>query len=172
VRFEISRQWDGTPARPRERTVPELSRERSHWLLDVEAPFHADAPPTGGAGPTPGLWNHEAVELFLLAPPDHYLEIELGPFGHHWVLELRGERHAVREGLPLDFEATRDAHRWSGRARIPSDWIPPGTSHANAYAIHGAGPERRCLAWAAVPGREPDFHRLERFRELPAGTFE
>ena len=34
---------------------------------------------------------------------------------------------------------------------------------ANAFAIHGVGPQRRYLACTPVPGPQPDFHRLEVF---------
>lgn len=37
---------------------------------------------------------------------DEYLEVELGPWGQHLVLLLKGERHAIKHSLPLDYVVT------------------------------------------------------------------
>lgn len=172
MHFGIDTTWDGKAVHAEERVVLDLTRETcesgagADWIFELDAPFHGDPPPPVPAGPTRGLWNHEVVELFLLAPPDHYLEIELGPHGHHQALELRGVRRPVREGLPLDFRATIDRSRWRGRARIPQALVPDGVARLNAFAIHGLGEHRRHLAFRPVPGPEPDFHRLEHFADL------
>jgi hypothetical protein len=131
--------------------------------VEVEAPDHSDAPPPGPPGPTPRLWEHEVVELFLLGDAERYLEIELGPHGHHLVLSLHGRRRVEQQGLAIEYEARREGGRWGGRARVPRIWLPPGLARCNAYAIHGEGAARRHLAAFPVPGAEPDFHRLERF---------
>jgi hypothetical protein len=114
------------------------------------------------------LWNHEVVELFVLGvgEPAPYLEVEVGPHGHHIVLELRGARQVARSHLPLDLRVDRSAGRWTAVARIPRSYLPPGANRANAYAIHGVGAERRYLAWSPVPGPVPDFHRIEHFPEV------
>jgi hypothetical protein len=44
--------------------------------------------------------------------------------------------------------------------------LPPPPHRINAYAIHGQGTARRYLALHPVLGDEPDFHRLECFREV------
>jgi hypothetical protein len=108
------------------------------------------------------------VELFLAGPGDRYLEIELGPGGHHLVLLLGGVRKVVQEQLPLDFHVQHANGRWSGRAWLPAGWLPEGPWRTNAYAIHGLGAERRYLAAFPVPGEAPDFHRLECLRPLSA----
>lgn len=166
MRISIQRTWDGGAARPEERVVLDLEREPGHWRLELEAAFHGDPAPPAPAGPTPGLWDYEVVELFLLAPPDHYLEVELGPHGHHLVLELRGARQVIRDALPVDFHAEIDGTRWRGRARIPDALVPSGVARVNAFAIHGRREARRYLAFAPVPGPVPDFHRLEDYPEL------
>ena len=170
MRFAIADTWDGKAAHTAERVELELSREGLDWVLQVNAPFHGDPEPTRPPGPMPGLWEYEVVELFLVAPKDHYLEVELGPHGHYWVLELRGVRQVIREGLALDFQSNRDGSRWRGRARIAGELVPGGVSWFNAFAIHGHGQARgarRHLAHAPVPGDQPDFHRLGCFPELP-----
>jgi len=134
----------------------------------VDAPFHGDPPPAAAPGPVDRLWDYEVVELFLLGEDERYLEIELGPGGHHLVLALAGRRELVASGLPLDFAAHIDGARWSGRASLPLHRLPPGLRAANAYAIHGTGPARRHLAAHPVPGPLPDFHRLDAFPPLSA----
>ena len=167
MRFAVGHTWDGFAARPDERVMLELTREGGDWILAVDAPFHDDPAPAGSPGATPGLWEYEVVELFLLAPPDHYLEIELGPHGHYWVLELRGVRQVAREALPIEFQVSHRGARWSGRARIPGELVPRAVARLNAFAIHARGDARRYLAFHPVPGDGPDFHRLEQFAELP-----
>jgi hypothetical protein len=140
------------------------ARVEGAWLaVEVEAPFHGDPPPTAPPGATDRLWEHEVVELFLVGADERYLEVELGPHGHHLVLRLRGRRRVEEQGLAIEFAARRSGMRWSGRALVPAAWLPPGLARCNAYAIHGLGAERRHLAAFPVPGPEPDFHRLECF---------
>lgn len=143
-----------------------------HLLLQVDAPYHGDPAPPGAPGSTPGLWDFEVVELFLLGRHNRYLEIELGPHGHYLVLELHGRRNPAATQNVLEFRATRPEQaggRWRGEARVPLAWLPPGMDRANAYAIHGVGAARCYLAWQPVPGDVPDFHRLEHFAPIAIG---
>jgi hypothetical protein len=167
MNLSIDRLWNGQAAMAHEIVHMELRPGPTGVEVAVEAPFHGDPGPPAPPGVLDGLWEHEVVELFLLGDGDRYLEVELGPHGHHLVLELHGRRQPTRRGLPLEFEVGRDeAGRWSGLARLPWTYLPAGALRANAYAIHGVGAERRYLAWAPVPGDGPDFHRLEHFRPL------
>jgi hypothetical protein len=105
------------------------------------------------------------VELFLAGPGSDYLEIELGPHGHHFVLELRGVRTPVRKCLPIAYRAQIDAERsrFRGSASMPAAYLPASVTRANAYAIHGVGNARCYHAHAPVPGARPDFHKLDCF---------
>lgn len=134
--------------------------------VDVDAPFHGDSPPDAPAGSTDRLWEHEVVEAFFLGDRDHYLEIELGPHGHYLALELVGRRNVVRSGIGIEYLARIEGERWRGRATFAADLLPAGLARFNAYAISGAGPNRRHLALHPVPGTSPDFHRLECFGKL------
>lgn len=165
-RMPIEQTWDGTPLGPRERIDVTVRLGSDTVVIEVDAPFHDDPPPPRPPGPTESLWNYEVVEVFLLGRDERYLEIELGPLGHHLVLELRGVRRVERSGLPLDYRAEVHDDRWRGVARFPAAWLPPDLGRANAYAIHGQGGTRRYLAWHPVPGPHPDFHRLECFGSL------
>ncbi|MAG30992.1 MAG: hypothetical protein CL908_08890 [Deltaproteobacteria bacterium] len=164
--WTIRSEWDGTPAPAKEQVRLTLAWDDAAAELRVEAPFHDDPAPPGAAGPHPGLWEFEVVELFLLGEEQRYLEIEIGPHGHHWVLELHGARRVVREGLPLRLEVERQGEAWRARADFPATWLPPGLFAANAYAIHGHGSRRRYLAASPVPGTRPDFHQLEHFPRI------
>jgi hypothetical protein len=163
VILRIERTWDGAPVAPSERATVEVVRGGRALHIGVDAPFWGDPPPPGPPGPTPRLWEHEVVELFVLGAHERYLEVELGPHGHHLVLLLRGRRNVERQGLPLDYTARIEGARWRAAARVPLDLLPPAAGRANAYLVHGAGAARRHLAAHAVPGAEPDFHRLECF---------
>ena len=162
----IARTWDGLTLGQEERVELTLETTGDSLRVVVNAPFHGDPAPAGPPGPTPGLWNHEVVELFvvgaaLAGPP--YTELELSPHGHHLLLRLSGVRKVIEQGLPLAYRASITSRRWQGDALVPRRLLPPPPHRLNAFAIHGAGPERRYLAMTPVPGAAPDFHRLEYF---------
>lgn len=163
----VAATWDGAPVGPDEAAQLRLRRDRDVLVVDVDAPFHGDPAPAGAPGPFEGLWEHEVVELFLGGSGDAYLEVELGPHGHHLVLRLSDVRCATERALPLDYRAERSGARWRGRARLPTAWLPRGPLRGNAYAIHGPANARRYLAAHAVPGPAPDFHQPARFAPLP-----
>ena len=158
--------WDGQPAHPGEVVTLTLAVEEVGLRIEIDAPFHGDPPPPTAPGPTWGLWAFEVVELFVLGDDGHYTELELGPHGHHLLLQLQGPRHILRHSLPVKHSAKIEGDRWLGQAMLPWDVLPVGALRANAYAIHGLAAERRHLAWAPVPGQGPDFHRLDQFRPM------
>ncbi len=153
----------GEPASADEIATVVFRRAGADLALHVDAPFHGDSPPPGAPGALDGLWNHEVVEVFLAAPDtDDYLEVELGPHGHHLVLRLSGVRRAFARCLPLPLQVQRHDTRWTATAVVPAAWLPPGPPEAwrvNVCAIHGAGPDRRYLTAARLGGVQPDFHR-------------
>jgi hypothetical protein len=165
-RMPIEGTWEGVPIGPEESVEVTLWLGSDTVVIEVDAPFHDDPPPPQAPGPTEGLWSYEVVEVFLLGREQRYLEIEMGPLGHHLVLQLRGVRRIERSGLALDYRAEVRDGRWRGVARLPAGWLPPDVDRANAYAIHGQGRTRRYLAWRPVPGSAPDFHRLDCFGHL------
>ncbi|CAL4067950.1 unnamed protein product [Meganyctiphanes norvegica] len=136
--------------------------------LNVSAPFFNDPKPDGPEGPFFGLWDYEVVEMFFLNDNDEYLEVEVGPWGHHIVLLLKGERNTLEHSLALDYFANRDESTWTGSAMIPPTYFPPNVTRMNAYAIHGVGDNRvyQALYPAPADSAAPDFHRLELFQPL------
>ncbi len=177
MKLTIAHTWDGAPLTPAEHAVVRLvaAPDGAALRLLVDAPFHGDPPPPSPPGPTPRLWEHEVVELFVAGPGGDaevpYLEIELSPHGHHLVLRLAGVRREVENGLPLDFRAFFDGRRWRGEATFPRAWLPAPPHRANAYRVHALGAGRRHLAATPVPGAAPDFHRPALFPavKLPTG---
>ena len=165
----IALTWDGRPAAPADRAQLELIADAGALRVRVDAPLGEDPQPPAPPGPTDGLWEHEVVELFVVGPDDRYTEIELGPWGHHLVLQLDGPRNPVARCLPLDYAARVDGSRWSGEARLDRTLLPPGPHRVNAFAIRRIGGERRFFAWSPVPGERPDFHRIGLFPALAIG---
>lgn len=166
TKLVIQHTWDGEAVGADERVAIELGLGDAALIVDIEAPFHDDPAPPAPAGSFDGLWEFEVVELFLLGESERYLEVELGPFGHYLVLQLRGSRRLQTKGLPLEYAHKREGQRWSGRASVPVAYLPPELHACNAYAIHGQSEQRRYLATYPVGGREPDFHCLESFEPL------
>ena len=82
-----------------------LSWDTDHLSVQVRAPYHSDSPPPSPPGPMDFLWEYEVVELFLLGAGERYTEIELGPHGHHLVLQLVGCRNVVRRCIPVQYQA-------------------------------------------------------------------
>ncbi len=153
----------------------------THLRVECTAPLHGDPPPPGLSGPTPGLWNHEVVELFLFGSRDDgsrgaggsgarawYLELELGPRGHYLALQFTDVRVRLeRAPIEIDYRATIDGARWRGRALVARALLPDGLARYNAHAIHGLGPRRRYLSAIPAPGSAaPDFHQPERSASL------
>lgn len=181
----IGRTWDGLSIPSDDLTVVTLVPSADHGGLEIEvdACFRDDPPPDAPPGPTPRLWTHEVVELFVAGgaggvadadEPDRppYTEIELGPHGHYLVLRFRGARRPlaeVDETLAIDYRSAVDGRRWRGRAVVPLDLLPPAPHRAAAFAIHGPAADRRHLAAHPLPGAAPDFHRPELFRPIDLG---
>lgn len=169
--LHIASTWDGAPAAAHETATVTLRWHEDALHVTVDAPLHGDPPPDAPPGAVWGLWDHEVVELFVLGADDRYTELELGPHGHHLLLRLQGCRNVVERLLPVEATWSRTPGRWGAVAVLPAAVLPPRSEERpwrlNAYAVHGTGAARRYLAWAPVPGEQPDFHRLGCFREVP-----
>lgn len=169
-RVVLTRLWDGSYADAVGPAVT-LRMGASELEIDVDAPYFGDPAPPGPVGSTPGLFNYEVVEVFLLGSGDRYLEVELSPHGHYWVLGLEGRRQVAWQGRALSYSARlhpehAGAPRWRGQARVPTEWLPEGLSRFNIAAIDGVGAARRYWAHAPSGGVQPDFHALESFAPL------
>ena len=164
----IAHLWNGKPAKAGETVDLMVSTDgSSHLLVSIDAPFHNDPAPANDAGPTDALWDYEVVELFLVGQNGNFLELELGPHGHHLVLYLDRPRTVSKSKIPIDYMTTIQGSRWSGQARVSRAYLPKQLVRFNAFAIHGTDSNRRYLAAHPMPGERPDFHQIDRFPELP-----
>ncbi|XP_068227156.1 uncharacterized protein [Palaemon carinicauda] len=173
-RYKIQTNWNGVPVDHPQAEIT-LQGFTAGVEMNVSAPFFNDPAPPGGEPGKPyyGLWDYEVVEMFFLNDNDEYLEVELGPWGEHLLLMLKGARHVIKHSLALDYFAERDetAGTWKGSAMIPPEYFPPKVSRMNAYAIHGVDDERQYESLYPAPFEDPDypapdFHRLELFRPI------
>jgi len=173
MRLAIAHDFRGEPLPAVHRAELLLTRVPAALCIEVDAPYFGDPPPAGPPGPTDRLWEHEVVELFIADAGEQYLEVELGPHGHHLVLVLSGVRQCSRAQLPLDYQATivqapgtAEPGRFRGVAAVPWDYLPRAAARVNAYAIHGQGERRRYHAHSPPRGEVADFHQLGCFVPL------
>ena len=161
----VGRTWDGRLVPRAERAELRLSWEEAHLRVDVDAPYAGDPAPTTPIGPTPGLWEHEVVELFVVLENGRYVELELSPHGHHLLLTLSGVRTVDQQGLPVEWSPHLDAAtgRWTGTARVARTLFPSRPVRCNAFRIAGVGAGRRYQVMAPLPGERPDFHQPDHF---------
>lgn len=138
--------------------------------LDVDTSF-----PTGVERPK--LYEEDCVELFL-APdpkrPQHYYEVELGPFGHFLDLEVdRAAKVArVEWSSGLEIQTTRSAERRSAlievRLTAPElvgALVPGARLPLALYRVEGKSP-RHYLAWRPPRTPKPNFHVPDGFGVL------
>ncbi|KAM9857286.1 UPF0462 protein C4orf33 homolog isoform 2-T2 [Aulostomus maculatus] len=172
--FVIQHTWDSNPVKHDPVRII-FSPGNGGLKMLVSAPFFDDPEaPAGTPGlPFPGLWDYEVVESFFLdCRTENYLEVEVCPHGQHLILLLSGAGQAFQQQLPMVFNATITADRWTGEAVVPWEYFPPGVNRMNSYAIHGSGEERTYEALYPIPkdqqveGQKPDFHRLEYFQQF------
>ena len=153
------------------------TRQGEELRLQIESAWRGTPPPGVPAGPTWALWEREAVECFVVGAHDEYLELELGPQGHHLGLRLKGVRRAERWFLPVRYAARRAPGRlgspwevgepWWGEARLSAALLPPplvdpaGRLGYKVYACACWGPPaaRRYATSCDLGGGAPDFHR-------------
>jgi uncharacterized protein (DUF362 family) len=123
------------------------------------------------------LYEEDCVELFL-APdakrPDHYYEVELGPLGHFFDLEIdkanKSSRVEWSSQLEVKTSAVPERHTAVIEARLAASELTaalkPGARLPLAlYRMEGKAP-RRYLAWRPPRTAKPNFHVAEGFGVL------
>ena len=123
-----------------------------------------------------GLYQEDCVEIFLTpaaSEPGRYFEVELGPFGHFFDLDVRRgakEDTAWSSGArigttrrPAASEATIEAAL--GAPEIAAVLGPGARLPLGLYRMEGAG-TRQYLAWSPPRTAKPNFHVPEAFGTL------
>ena len=161
----IATTWQGQPVPVRQQSALQVSVDAAGLHLCLDAPYYDDPAPQHPPGAVMGLWEYEVVEFFLLGEGGHYIELEIGPHGHHLALAFKGPRQVMTQLSEFSVHTAIDRNkgRWTAQAFLAASWLPAGPYRYNAYAIHGQEP-RHYLACFPVPGDAPDFHRLEYFQ--------
>jgi len=161
LQLRVDRLWDGSVC-PDDRLwgLLGISQTKEGIQVWVEAPMlHEQRVPDAPMGSrVEGLWEYDVVELFLVGPGHCYLEIELGAGGHFLVIgfdSIRHRSHAYETFEPIvRFEKTGEKV-WRSQIVIPWKIIPENLRALNAFAIMAG----QFLAYAPVPGTEPDYHQ-------------
>jgi uncharacterized protein (DUF362 family) len=123
------------------------------------------------------LYEEDCVELFLApdaARPSHYYEVELGPFGHFFDLEI--DRDAKSSHVEWSSQATIQTSTDPVRhtARVEVRFSSPDLTRALVagarlplalYRMEGKG-TREYLAWRPPHTPKPNFHAPEGFGVL------
>jgi uncharacterized protein (DUF362 family) len=124
--------------------------------------------------PRAKLYEEDCVELFFTpdrSRPSHYYEMEQGPFGHFWDLEIDREKNTSNTTWssgarvattrdPAKRTATIEAELTAPeivRALVPGAKVPLGL-----YRMEGKDP-RHYLAWSPPRTAKPNFHVPEAF---------
>lgn len=123
------------------------------------------------------LYQEDCVELFL-APDakraEHYYEVELGPLGHYFDLEIdkasKSSQVAWSSGAELKTTIDRERRTAVIEARLTASELTsalqPGARLPLAlYRMEGKAP-RQYLAWRAPRTAKPNFHVPEGFGTL------
>mmetsp|Transcript_21480 Transcript_21480/g.35969 ORF Transcript_21480/g.35969 Transcript_21480/m.35969 type:complete len:503 (-) Transcript_21480:200-1708(-) len=192
-KLTFSQQWNGKPSSS-VTTNPYsikfmVSATTGDLMIEIEAPFFDDPPPPVEPGKYEKTYEYEVVEIFLASYPDDdnagpynpYLEIQIGPHGHHMCVFFLEEGNFATQDTSIELESQpitridRSKGTWKAEMNIASFFLPEPacgddlsiTWMMNAYAIHGIGSKREYHAYSAIEeGDSPNFHKLGYFEPL------
>ena len=98
----IDKLWDNSQIDERYKTKVSYIRTKDGVKIKIDAPFYNDPVPEAPIGRFDRLWKYEVVELFLVGPDGHYIELEFGPHGHWLALAFSAPRVLSRDDLSID----------------------------------------------------------------------
>ncbi len=165
---EWTTDWSGATTKTRTRARFAWSADALYVLFELDGAglFVDRTRPV--AKEREALFKEDCVELFLghdADNPRHYLEIELGPFGHFYDLEVvLGKKHDTDWSSGLTVKTTQDAehHRAVIEARLTAPEIVKALKKGaklplGLYRMEGKAP-RQYLAWSPTRTKKPNFH--------------
>ncbi len=160
----VERYWNGAPCAERRRHGRVELSARSEGLEVTARLPHQPTPriPDAPRGVrVADLFEYDVVECFLAGADGRYLELELGAGGHFLLLSFSAPRvrSDAHESVTLPIDFASDASAWRARTLLAWPLVPRPLAGLNAFVI--AGGEH--LAFAALPGSAPDFHRPAEF---------
>jgi uncharacterized protein (DUF362 family) len=161
-----------------------VTRARFVWKKDAlymlwelaSAGLHAD-PSRPLDQERPKLYEEDCVELFFtpdVRKPSHYYEVELGPLGHFFDIDVDSEakKSDTSWSSGVKVATTRDAaaHTASIEAVLSSPDVtralaPNARLRLGLYRMEGASP-RSYLAWSPPKTEKPNFHVPSAFGTL------
>jgi uncharacterized protein (DUF362 family) len=127
--------------------------------------------------PRPKLYEEDCVEVFLTPDPSrrrHYYEVELGPFGHFFEVEVDLDAHKSNTAWSsrASIAATQDAAARTAfiEAKLTAPELTRGLTPGavlplGLFRMEGASP-RSYLAWSPPRTPKPNFHVPEAFGTL------
>lgn len=187
VNLVINKDWRGQESLVAPYNVDFLiSQTTGDVMITIDAPFHNDPKPPYSPGKVDNLYDYEVVEVFISGYPSSYhedcpyLEIEVGPHGHYFLGFFLQEADFDNVDTSIDFEnmprmkIDYEKKRWKCEISVPSFLLPEPMCgedlsvcwRVNTYAIFGVDENRKYLAYSPVPGKTPNFHRLDCFQEI------
>jgi len=145
------------------------SKDALYALFELEgAGLHTDASKPVKVE-REGLYKEDCVEIFFTPDPgrpNHYYEVEVGPFGHFFDLEIDkdAKKSIISWSSKPAIATSRDAkaHRATIEIKLAAPEItgalaPGARLPLGLYRMEGL-PERRYLAWSPPRTKKPNFH--------------
>ncbi len=183
LKIKIDQTWAGLALSESEQIKIEIDFQSEQRLsIQLQAPYHRNPPPNCPKGATWGLWQFEVVEVFLVWDQDRYLEIEMGPHGHHLILGLDGIRQIRQAFVPVVYQSQIEGDHWQalllldlGHQALKDSFVGQfkwqSMKSVNAFAIHQPLEKpldrRYCVAFdVAKINEHPNFHCIDRFMQM------
>eukprot|EP01038_Epipyxis_sp_PR26KG_P007754 gene7754-10533_t len=204
--FELNKSWNHNETVSNSYLIEfSISSQTGDIIIKIDAPFHDNPPPSDSSAQyntsrCENLYEYEVVEIFIATPSNDYntaivnnpyLEIEIGPYGHYYLVCFTSEADFANQdnNLYLDIKPVininKDIHRWTGEISLPSYLLPEPICkddcsvnwNININAIYdeyqtqtSSKPIRKYLSYSKLSGNKPNFHQLNAF--VPLVLFE
>ena len=158
-----------------------LERHGSDVRFETRAPWWQNPSPGGPARSVWGLWEYEVLEIFIVGQGGRYLELEIGPWGHHLMLALSAPREIERRHLtPAQLRCERHSAplsddvphlAWSSEGLIHGEQLPVPYRdqemvpywRVNSFWCFSRDQQRYHCSASPLPGERPDFHQPQHF---------